>query len=227
MPSQSPTALAEAVEPNGALAVTHRPMCAQIVFNGTEPCDCRPIESSDQIVRAVPPKGRASMTGIVAPSEREFMEQQVDFLSARAMQDVAEDLIATYPELSHLKSARIAYLWKRSGGQSKGQATLGKCQKPSGLLAHFAGVDYVVWLAADHARDHALTALQLEALVFHELMHTDVEDHDEAEDVVFTMRGHDVEEHSAVVRRYGLWRDSLTQFAAEVRQLSLSEAQSS
>lgn len=150
------------------------------------------------------------------PNESVFGED--DFIAAADLQRIAQDLIARHVgAIGHLASFEVVYLWKKTGGKSKGSPTLGKCQKPSGLLAHFTDATYVIWLAADHCRDSAFTGRQIEALLYHELLHTAV--HPDTMEPILV--GHDVEEFRAVIESYGLWDDSLRNVAPAFRQLGL------
>lgn len=161
------------------------------------------------------------------PTDEDFKANADDFLDARGAAVIGEQLVAECNEFAFLQDAKIRYLWKREGGESHGRATLGKCQKPSGLLRHFALADFVIWLAADHARERHITHRQLEAMVYHELCHCDVRIESktgEADKVTWILAAHDVEAFSAEVRKYGLWRDDLKEFGVAVRQLSLAEA---
>lgn len=143
-----------------------------------------------------------------------------DFAVAPDLEDLAGGLIDRHPEqFGHLAALELAFLWKAKGGVSKGKATLGKCQKPSGLLAFFAGKDWIVWLAADTARDARMTDRQIEAALYHELLHAgfDAERGDRA------WVGHDVEMFRSEVEEYGLWHDSLRQVGPAFRQLGFEE----
>lgn len=139
-----------------------------------------------------------------------------DFCPAEGLTELAYGLVAKYDELNFIARYKLGVLWKRKGGQSKGRDTLGKCVKPTGLTAFFAGLDWVIWVAADHVRENDLDARSVEALLFHELNHCIV-DKDDVPGVV----GHDVEMFRAEVEEYGLWKDDLRQTAAVFRQLDL------
>lgn len=106
---------------------------------------------------------------------------------------------------------KIDYLWREKGGTSAGNLVLGKCVKVSGLARYFSGgSDYVVWLAADHARALRLNKWQLEALLYHELSHIDLDDDDETgEPTAVRTRGHDAEIFYDELAYYGVWRRSL------------------
>jgi hypothetical protein len=143
-----------------------------------------------------------------------------DFMAADELQAIGAGLIDRHDNFSHLVNAEITYLWKKKGGQSGSRATLGKCQKPSGLLLHFAACDFVVWVAADHALALELTAEQLQALLFHELCHAQRET-DEQGFSQFVVVKHDVEAFTLEIKRYGLWKEDLREMGAAVRQLRL------
>ena len=112
---------------------------------------------------------------------------------------------------------KIVYLWKRKGGRRGGKAILGRCQRPTGLLAKFCHADFIVWLGADHHTQFRSTRFQVEANVFHELCHTDEdEEKDEAR-----MVPHDYEGFCREVELYGAWQSDLARAAKAFEQLKL------
>jgi hypothetical protein len=125
-----------------------------------------------------------------------------DYLSSTQLRELASALIERYEEFQHLQDFSLAYLWKRKGPSSSGHNTLGKCQRLTGMLKFFAKYDFVIWLSADHC--HGLTAFQIEALVFHEMMHAGAEDGKPA------IRKHDWEGFAAEVHNYGEWKSDMT-----------------
>ncbi len=150
------------------------------------------------------------------PADSRFEDNDAEFLAAPDLDALAGDVIAKWDELGWLEGHTLRVLWKRGGGEKGGNATLGKCTKPAGLLKFFVGVDWVVWLAADHARELGLTYHQVEALLYHELCHPALKGKDDKP----SMRGHDVEMFRGEVKRYGLWKFDL-HAAAEVMQAAL------
>ena len=155
-----------------------------------------------------------------------------EYFVSGALANRARVLISRHPEhLDHLRRLSVTYLWKRQGGKSKGRATFGKCSKPSGLLKHFSEAHFVIWLAADHCRAAGYTDREIEALLFHEMLHTSVSEVDEN-----TGRGggpallpHDLEVFRAEVEIYGLWAPELQEVApafAKASQPSLFDAPS-
>ena len=113
---------------------------------------------------------------------------------------IASDLT----RFGHLRDREVVYLWKASGGKANGKLVLGKCQKATGLVAHFSKADWVVWLAADHGRDLGLTRWQVEAGLYHELLHAGAD-----EVGTPTLYPHDAEMFRAEIEQYGLWKSDL------------------
>jgi len=112
----------------------------------------------------------------------------------------------------------LAVVWKRQGGQKGGRSTLGKCTKPGGLTRFYSGHDWVIWVAADHARQLKLDVHQVEALLYHELLHCALE----GDPPVPAIVGHDVEAFLSEVEEYGLWKTDLAAAGTVFgRQLSL------
>jgi hypothetical protein len=141
-----------------------------------------------------------------------------DFLEAPDIEQVAEML----RERHNLPTEpTFAYRWKRKGGTSSDKGVLGKCLKLSGPAKHFAGVDFLIWLAADHCRDRKLDQGQYVNRVYHELLHAGVEYDDETGNAKIVVRGHDFEEFADVLRDYGPWNDDQADFLANAVQAPL------
>lgn len=156
------------------------------------------------------------------PQDAEF---DGDFITSQDIGGLAKTLIARHPQLAYLEGARVIYVWKRRGGKSGGNRTLGKCQKPAGLLRHFSGADYVVWIAADHARDLGFAPREIEAVTFHELLHTEwIEEDEDTGKGHFGLCGHDFEGFVAELDAYGPWQANLREMHAHVARLPLLEA---
>lgn len=164
------------------------------------------------------------------PSEAEFGEKgedQVDFLPADAIERLARALIARHQNLfGHLNGLRVLCLWRRQGGKKAGKAVFGKCEKPSGLTRYLSGgeegepYDFIVTLSADHCRDAGYGTAELEALTFHELSHTTLEEKEDKEGNVTTkpaLTGHDFEGFRAEVEHFGFWQPDLVQMSRAVQ----------
>lgn len=138
-----------------------------------------------------------------------------DYRPAPDVQHVAETLIAKHHRFRHLRDVRLDYRWKRRGGATAGKATLGKCVKVSGLVKDYTDATWIVWLAADHAL--ALDAYQLEALIFHELLHAETDEEGEKPIV----RPHDAECFVAEIEHYGLWMTDLVRVGQAARSVQM------
>lgn len=137
-------------------------------------------------------------------------------------EEIGADLIQQYHP--HLMDARILYLMTTQKRASKGKVVYGSAHKlnpmqrflASGLESVEAGADFLLLFGGNEWEE--LTAAGRKALVDHELMHCWCDE----ESGAWTIRGHDVEEFGEILKRHGLWRDSLHAFAAEAsRQLEL------
>lgn len=158
------------------------------------------------------------IVGAQIPSDDHFGED--DFLESQALQQVAEALIEIHrAKLGFLSGVVVRYFWKRKGGKAHGGAVYGKLIKPSGLQKHLAECELILWVAADHCRAADFTSRQLEALVFHELLHAGQDF--ESGDLILVP--HEAEIFAAEVRAYGLWSVELRDVAPSFRQLSLDE----
>ena len=151
----------------------------------------------------------------------ELAEPDRDYIPAPDLRRIAAALIAKHPGLfRHLGEGQlqVAYRWKRSGGTSGGRATLGKCAKVSGAAKAFkeaADVAFLIWLAAEECRLGRRTAYQVEALLFHQLMHTAANDGKPATDP------HDFEGFAKEVEIYGLWDEDLHRLGRAIQHLQL------
>ena len=138
-----------------------------------------------------------------------------DFQESEELAQAAKKVIEE--KLPDLLRVRIRFFWKREGGVSGGMATLGKCQKPGGLLKHLSECDFIVWLAADHAYSNQLIAKQVEAALFHELLHIEFDAEGDAK-----LRAHFFEGFSEEIQEYGFWKPNLKEIAEAFRgQLKL------
>jgi len=151
------------------------------------------------------------------PTPEEFEKAASEFLDAEDLDEIGEALIEKQGGFGYLKELKLVYLWKEKGGESKGKAVLGRCQRPKGLLAKFCDADFIVWLAADHHRALRSTRFQVEATLFHELCHTDYNEEKDKPRLV----GHDYEGFCREVELYGAWREDLERAARAFQQLNL------
>lgn len=138
-------------------------------------------------------------------------------MESQALDTLARRLVRAYfPELAAEKALTVHFAWKRLGGASGGNSILGKCVPVKGLTKHFAGdVDFVIWLAADHCADFGFDDRQVEALVFHELMHIEV-----LEEGNYRTRGHDCELFISELERYGAWKPGMQALIDAARRVS-------
>lgn len=155
------------------------------------------------------------------------------YQTAAEVAEIARDLIHVVEEHQPLSQVHIEFVWRDKATSHRDRTVLAKARKITGLNAflvnHAAGVTngselnepfFVLEVAFDTWG--RLTPEQRVALVDHELMHLQV-DRDDDGGLVLSMRGHDLEEFAAIVRRHGLWKSDVTRFAGEiVEQLALS-----
>lgn len=118
----------------------------------------------------------------------------------------------------HLVNVSIGYLFRENMGE-RDRATLAKASKTSGPLewysrhAFLVQVNWTSWLT--------LSPEQKVALIDHELAHFGLEDTKNGTNYV--MIAHDVEEFTAIVQRWGLWRPDLRKMSAAMAQRDLFE----
>lgn len=148
---------------------------------------------------------------------------------------IAEDGELSNPDHAHLAFARIGILWTSVQNNRHGKTVLGQCEfkPPGGTMGKWARaraqaqlhgwfgeeLDFLLTFDASHAA--RCTDAEFCALVEHELYHCG-----QAKDIfgapkfhrsglpVMELRGHDVEEFTGVVRRYGADAAHVAAFAA-------------
>lgn len=152
----------------------------------------------------------------------------VTYRPAPAVARVAADLIATHHD--HLDGVRIEYVFRSETAKTNGKAIWGKARKITGLNAFLASHDNDDELPIDEETEDffvieiaepvwaILGATERTALVDHELCHLTTEE-DKDGDLKLKLRPHDLEEFVAIVRRHGLWRDDVENFAAAVQMV--------
>lgn len=153
---------------------------------------------------------------ITIPSEHAFKRE---FLEAPELERMAQTIIRQHAELAFLLDWDIRCLWKREG---LGKEAMGRCRVLTGELAYFADADWLIWVAADIARDSLFGDHEVEALLFHELLHCDLKGKEGQKKPA--TRGHDFEAFAIEVERYGAWDVSLRRAHTAFRQLELGLA---
>ncbi len=145
----------------------------------------------------------------------------VEFEKADEAEQIANELIPECPV--HLLDARILYLFTTQKRRKDDKVVLGSSAKmaalprflSSGLTAVEEGFDFLILFGADEWKD--LTLAQRRALVDHELCHCYFGFN--KGERVWRLRGHDVEEFSAVIERHGLWKSDVRAFSVRVADI--------
>lgn len=114
--------------------------------------------------------------------------------------DIAERLIDNYHQRLH--AVRIGFLFRESASLSKGMLVLGGAQLVPARLKPYMDYDFMIWLALEEFNH--LESEQREALIDHQLCHCGVDEDDK-----LYLVGHNVEEFSIILNRYGFWNSSL------------------
>ena len=168
---------------------------------------------ADPLDRALPPGALYPW-----PHPGRFLDEvsgrEHEYLEAPDLEELAEELIAEHGDVAgDAGSFAIDFAWKAEGGAARGAPVLGKAVKLSGLAAWYGGAQFVIWLAADHAWSHQLTRRQVEALLFHQLMHVRAD----PESGRPYLAPHDAEVFRAELERYGAWREGLERTFGQLR----------
>ena len=111
---------------------------------------------------------------------------------------IGEMLIASYDEFKDIREAEITivYLASEQAKKQKGKLIFGQCEKIADKYKWGIPADFTITVFEPNIE--GFTPEQVEALIFHELLHVGVED-----DRLF-IRPHDIEDFSAVLKKYGV-----------------------
>ena len=136
------------------------------------------------------------------------------YFEAAGVEEIAKKLIPQYHQ--HLERIPIIYLF--NGGKMREWAKISSRSAKERVVS-----GYYFLMEANHAQWLLLTDEQREALVDHELCHTAIDVETGEPSVI----NHDIEEFGIIVKRHGLWRDSVKGFAQTCsEQLELLTAMS-
>jgi hypothetical protein len=157
----------------------------------------------------------------------------MEFRLAPEVAEVARPLIEEFHP--HLLGVGVEFVFLGKTPKSKGKEVWGRAKKVSGLPAFLFGVasngggeDYedqppdlfVMEISEEVWRQ--LTPKRKRALVDHELHHMQIAVNEETGEVGLAIVEHDVTEFEGVLRRHGLWNESLEDFGeAAAEQLKL------
>lgn len=155
------------------------------------------------------------------PSPGAFVDEEgneVDFLLAADLSGMAQALVTETPRFSFLRlhDLKVVYLWAKTGGKRDGKQVWGKCQKPSGLLKHFAGCAFVVMLSADHLTAAQASRKKIEAVLYHEHCHMAVNQDGDPITV-----GHDWTGFNDELLAYGAWEADLRMMVQVAHQVPM------
>jgi hypothetical protein len=150
-------------------------------------------------------------------------KEKVEYSPAPEVEQLATDLIAKYHTHIIDFGVNVRYTFVNKTPKSKGLEVWGTCRKISGLNAYHAGADDSFFgITISKEVWDILPEKSRLALVDHELCHIAAEmkeGKDEADEeleqetpVKLSVRPHDLEEFSCIVRRHGLWRDEIKDF---------------
>lgn len=110
-------------------------------------------------------------------------------------------LINKHDEHGALREFHIKVLWRDGEPDWLGHA------KPKGEEDRLlSGVDAVILIAWQQCRAFKITAHQMEALLYHELCHFEINEDEKGRRTLKGRKFHDIEEFHAVIAKYGDWR---------------------
>ncbi len=141
--------------------------------------------------------------------------------NAETVQEIAERLIPLHHV--ELATARIKYLFQEKAGKKGGKPLLGKAQKVSGVLEHFADCDFLLVVAQD-TWDPLEQGKRI-ALVDHllECCTGEESDKDPSAAIVWRTREPDVREFGTILSRHGAWSEDLESFCTIAQSMISDE----
>lgn len=116
---------------------------------------------------------------------------------------VGGNLIATMPELQHIKDSRvrIAFLESDYDKRSNCKSVFGECEKIADKNKWALKADFTITLYAPNIE--GFSEKQIAILLFHELLHVGI-DYREGGEEVYSIRSHDVEDFKVIIEKYGV-----------------------
>jgi predicted metallopeptidase len=146
--------------------------------------------------------------------------KKTHYKHAKEVEDIALDLIPKYH--GHLLDFKVhlEYVFVSKAPKRNGKEIWGQCRKVTGFNAYLADQEgdepFYVIIISEPVWE-VLPQDKRVALVDHELCHAwakanQKEDDDESDLVKLSLRPHDLEEFSCIVRRHGLWREDIEDF---------------
>lgn len=116
---------------------------------------------------------------------------------------IGGNLIATMPELQHIKDSRvrIAFLESDYDKRSSCKSVYGECEKIADKNKWALKADFTITLYAPNIE--GFSEKQIAILLFHELLHVGI-DYREGGEEVYSIRPHDVEDFKVIIEKYGV-----------------------
>lgn len=192
-----------------------------VVDNPYDTYNAVPVD--DAFVRYVDGTGRVLVQhsakgerqNLVTMSEEELkkvaVKEELLWIEAPDLETIAADLLESRKELHFASQVRIAYRWVRKGGKVDDRYRYEAAERVPSKLQRELGIDYFVWLAADHIRSAGVIAWHVEAMLYHALMHV----------TGGRPRPHEFSGFRSELTYYGPWRYDLRVAAVAVQQLAL------
>lgn len=158
------------------------------------------------------------------PRESDFDEDD-DFLDDQILDALLLDVIGSYEALRHIEEHGISVraVWRKKGGKSKGKLVYTRCVQPTGLLAHFCTVDFVVWVAADNVFLESWTTVQIRKLLYHAARYIGWAEGTDEHDAHAVLLQHDLELFLGEITDTGMWDRKRDALAHELQQSGVLE----
>jgi hypothetical protein len=143
----------------------------------------------------------------------------VSFRIAPEVQKIGDALVGKYHTHLQEYDVLVRYWFRDDTPKKNGALVLGTCERVTGKAKMHAKqeLDFFLIIISEPQWEK-LDDTQRMALVDHELAHAWCEYDEEKEELVLSLRPHDLEEFGDIVKRYGLWKQDITQFMVAAQE---------
>lgn len=156
------------------------------------------------------------------PADEVFAEAGSEYLEAPELEAIGKALIDGDFELGALVNREVLYFWKHTSGTSRGKGIMGRLEVPGQLFRKYKPASYVLWISADRVRKENYTPMQMQAQVYHLLLHAEIKMNGKA-----GLTGPTILAFPEEIEKFGAWQNDLRKGERAMdasRQLTFEDA---
>ena len=142
-----------------------------------------------------------------------------EFLPDESLDALLAAIRGHFHAFDRFRGLNIKIFWQNDAGKEEGRIKIGSSSKQNSITRYLANVDWVIFVNHKAAAQYGLTNWQMEACVFHQLMHIEVEHEGDA--IKLKTHPHDIGLFHAEVINYGAWYFDLKNTARSFEQAGL------